>query len=231
LLRLTGIIVFAYLLGSIPTGVIAARLLRGIDIRRYGSASSGGTNALRVLGWRAGLPVILVDLAKGYVAVWSSTRLLADAGSFAPESVAVLAGLVSVIGHIFPVFAGFRGGKGVAPSAGVLLAVQPLAFAFCVVSFAVLLAASRIVSVASIGTSLLLSSTLASLRWIADLPVSAPLLRLGLALAVLIPLAHRDNIARLLSGREPTIGTVTPNDAREPENRELTSVERHPGGP
>jgi glycerol-3-phosphate acyltransferase PlsY len=231
LLRLTGIIVFAYLLGSIPTGVIAGRLLRGIDIRGYGSASSGGTNALRVLGWKPGLLVILVDLAKGYAAVWWSTRLLADAGSLAPESVAVLAGLVSVIGHIFPVFAGFRGGKGVAPSAGVLLAVQPPAFAFCVVSFAVLLAVSRIVSVASIGASVLLSSTLAIMRWIVDLPVSAALLRLGLALAVLIPLAHRDNIARLLSGLEPTIGTVTPNDVKATKTGEAASVERHPSGP
>ncbi|HUV06188.1 MAG TPA: glycerol-3-phosphate acyltransferase, partial [Spirochaetia bacterium] len=113
------IIVFAsYLIGSIPAGVIASRIVRGLDIRGYGSGNTGATNVFRVLGWKAGLAVALVDFSKGFVsAFWISRLKFPDPEPSIAFLLPIFAGCSAVLGHIFPLFAGFRGGKGVATGA------------------------------------------------------------------------------------------------------------------
>jgi len=204
--RLIGALVFAYLLGSIPTGILAGRLRGRIDIRDHGSGSSGGTNVARVLGWGPGIAVIALDMLKGYLGARIGTWLVGDNIGLQTEAVAALAGVCVVLGHVFPVFARFRGGKGVAPAAGVLLAVEPAAFLVAAAIFLVLLGASRIVSVASIGSSMGLFVVLSVLRWGAGWGISGSLLVLSLSLSVIVTFAHRGNLARLTAGVEPALG-------------------------
>ena len=206
MLQLIGSLVFGYLVGSIPTGVLVGRLYRGVDVRERGSGSSGGTNVARVLGWGPGVLVIVLDALKGFIAARAGAWLAVAGGLLEAGDVAALAGLCAVLGHVHPIFARFRGGKGVATAAGVLLAVSPAAFGVAVASFGVLLAASRIVSVASLGASIMLFVVLVVLRWVVGKEVPESLLMLTLSLSLLITFAHRGNLARLWSGSEPTLG-------------------------
>jgi len=190
-------LILAYLLGSIPTAIIAARLRRGIDIRKEGSGNAGATNAARVLGLRAGIAVALIDLAKGLLSVLLLARIapVADGGSPA------LCGIAAVTGHVFPVFAGFRGGKGVATAAGAAIVVFPLLAPFCLVIFLVISALSRWISLASLAAAfflpgMYLTSCLFEAHfdhWKAAFAV---------ALFLFIVMTHRWNIARIIRGEE-----------------------------
>jgi acyl phosphate:glycerol-3-phosphate acyltransferase len=190
-------LILAYLLGSIPTAIIAARLRGGGDIRKEGSGNAGATNAARVLGLRVGIAVALIDLAKGLLAVLLVARIasVADGGSPA------LCGIAAVTGHVFPVFAGFRGGKGVATAAGAAIAVFPLLAPFCLVIFLVVSALSRWISLASLTAAFVLPGMyLASCLFGAHFdPWKA-----GFAVAafLFIVMTHRENIARLIRGEE-----------------------------
>ena len=188
--------VVSYLIGSIPTGIIIGRLAHGVDIRTRGSGSSGATNALRVLGPRSAAVVAVLDIAKGWAAALLTARLHPpDSATDAAWSVA-LAGIAAVVGHVWPVYAGFRGGKGVAVTAGVVLAMEPLAFAACIGLFAVVALATRMASVASLAAVVALPAVFLALS-------SAPpsLFFAGIA-AGLSLLTHRSNIRRLLAGDE-----------------------------
>ncbi|MDX9812642.1 MAG: glycerol-3-phosphate 1-O-acyltransferase PlsY, partial [Bacteroidales bacterium] len=126
------VFLFAYLLGSIPSAVWIGKSFHSTDVREHGSKNAGTANVIRVLGWKTGIPVLLIDVAKG----WLAAKLplffgLADPGSAMLVNLQVLAGMVAIAGHIFPVFAGFRGGKGVATVFGVLLAVHFLVTLSC----------------------------------------------------------------------------------------------------
>jgi glycerol-3-phosphate acyltransferase PlsY len=193
-----------YVLGSFATGAIVSRRF-GTDIRRRGSGSTGGTNIARIHGWKAGLAVILADAFKGYLAVRLIAGFGPDPAGIGNEGLQLVAGLAAIVGHIWPVFAGFRGGKGVAASAGVLLAVAPAAFLIGMGVFALMLAATRVVSLSSMVAELSVPLALAALRWARVGPVSAMLLGYATVVAVLILFAHRDNLARLRAGTEPTI--------------------------
>jgi glycerol-3-phosphate acyltransferase PlsY len=187
----------AYLLGSIPTAVIAGRLLKGIDIRKLGSGNAGATNTARVLGFRAGLIVAIIDLAKGLLAVLLVSRIVPLQGSFGP----VLCGAAAVTGHVFPVFAGFRGGKGAATAAGAGIALFPILSLFCLGCFLLVVVLSRRAAVASLCAAFLLPAMyLASCLLGAELDPA----RMGFASAMflLIVITHRGNISRLLHGEE-----------------------------
>ncbi|MCX6333292.1 MAG: glycerol-3-phosphate acyltransferase, partial [Bacteroidia bacterium] len=117
----------AYLFGSIPTSVWAGKIFHGIDVREHGSGNAGAANSIRVLGWKTGVPVLLIDMTKG----WLTTMLpvffgLAEAHTALITNLQIGTGMTAIIGHIFPVFAGFKGGKGVATASGVFLAIHPL---------------------------------------------------------------------------------------------------------
>ena len=190
--------ILAYLFGSIPSAVWISRKYYGIDIREHGSKNAGATNMLRVLGRRAALPVFAIDMAKGFVAVQ-----LAFFSGYVPGSEAmftmkiVLVG-AAVLGHIFPVFAGFRGGKGVATLAGAVLGVYPPAVLLCLATFLVVLLFTHYVSLGSMTAGAMFPVY----TWFVFGQRSQVLLVLGIAVAVLLLFTHRKNIKRLLSGTE-----------------------------
>ncbi len=195
LLHLLSCAILGYLLGNFQTGVIVGRLIARKDLRMYGSGSSGATNAMRVLGKKAGILTLLGDIAKGMIAVEIGILLLGRDGGLA-------AGLFVVIGHIWPAFFGFNGGKGIATTLGVLLILQPLYAAIIIIVMAILICATRTVSLSNllgIGTYLLLNTITAGMNqdWI--------LICFGLPLAGLVIFAHRDNIQRLNWGTEAKI--------------------------
>ena len=141
------VIVISYLLGSFPTGILFGKLFRGIDIRHHGSGNTGATNSFRVLGGKIGLAVALVDIFKGFAAGFWVTRISFFGGSL-PESVLFITAALSVVlGHIFPVFAGFRGGKGFGAAVGAVIAQAPLAAPFCLAVFFITLGFTGWVSI------------------------------------------------------------------------------------
>ena len=189
----------AYLLGSVPTAVWTGRLLHGIDIREHGSGNAGATNVMRVLGVRTGLPVLLVDLLKGLGAV----RLI-HAQNIVPREeelfmiFSILLGIVAITGHIFPLFAQFRGGKGVATMAGVCFALHPLATVSAMGVFVVVLLIWKYVSAGSMAAGLSFPV------WVI-LVYNTPYFSLGIfsiVAAILLILTHYANILRLIAGKE-----------------------------
>lgn len=157
MLDLLLVIAASYLLGSLPTGIIAGRLAKGIDIRTQGSGNTGATNSFRVLGWRLGLAVAIVDIAKGYAAVALVSHLALPGSLAYPASVSFIAAtLAAVLGHIFPLFAGFKGGRGFGTAAGAITAAFPLLAPFCLLVFALALTLSGYVSVCAAAASLAL---------------------------------------------------------------------------
>lgn len=186
-------ILFGYLLGSVSTSYILGKLTKNIDIRQHGSGNPGATNTLRVLGVKAGIMVFAIDIIKGILAVLIGQLLAGEVGG-------ILAGLSAVIGHIWPVFTGFRGGKGVATSFGVLIVIFPAISAILFVVFMTLVFTTRYISVGSIAVAIVLPILLIVFRY--------PLLSigLGLVLAILVLYRHKENISRLIAGKENKIG-------------------------
>lgn len=187
------LILAGYLLGSIPFGLLIGKIMK-IDVRKSGSGNIGATNVLRTLGVGPGALVLILDTLKGAVPVW-----LAQAYSGDPLII-VLCGLAAIIGHTFPIYLGFKGGKGVATSGGVLLGLAPDMFVFAILLFLVIVGLTRFVSVGSILTAL----TLFIVFIILGKPLPYTVL-VGLA-AVLIVIRHRPNIKRLIAGTELRIG-------------------------
>ena len=193
----------AYLLGSIPSGYIAGRI-GGIDVRKVGSGNVGATNVTRVLGKQFGYPVFIVDFAKGLVAVAVAEVIAKDAQS-TPKFVdlcTTLAAIFSVIGHSYPIWLGFKGGKGVATSLGSLFGLNWVAATVGCVVWIVAFQATRYVSLSSIAAALALPVTVATMMFLKQLQTPI-LLYFVLCLATIIVLRHRSNLSRLLKGTEP----------------------------
>ncbi len=191
--------ILAYLLGSVPTAVWIGKRFYGIDVREHGSGNAGATNTIRVLGWKAGLPVLLIDLAKGWLAAMLPRFLhLAPAESALLTDLQILTGLTGIMGHIFPVFAGFRGGKGVSTVFGTLLAIHPALTLLCIGVFLIVLLLTGIVSVSSMSGGLAFPIILFT---VFDTPsVLLKIFSVFVAIALLV--THRNNIKRLLRGEE-----------------------------
>lgn len=197
------IIVLSYLVGSIPTSIIVGKVFKGIDIRNYGSGNAGGTNSFRVLGWKAGMIVVAVDIFKGFAATrWVSQINLFNAPLVMVSLTPIIAGASAIIGHCYTIFAGFRGGKGVAASAGMLIAMSPSTFLVCLVVFAAVLTTTGYVSLGSISTAVILPIYLLVRRNISPDSVSLPFLILGTAAGIFVVYTHRSNIKRLMAGKE-----------------------------
>ncbi len=187
-----------YLLGSIPAGLLAGRLARGIDIREFGSGRTGFTNVLRTVGPRWGAVVLVADLAKGAVPV-----VIAIVISDEPY-VRAVAGLAAAIGHDWPVFAGFRGGRGVATSFGAALVMSPIAAAALIPVGVGLVAVTRYMSLMSVGVAPLLAVVFIVLAAIGVHPWAYGVYAVIAAAMLLVE--HRENIERLLAGTEPKLG-------------------------
>lgn len=190
--------VIGYFLGAIPNGVIVGRLVLGEDIREYGSGKMGATNVIRTAGAKWGLLVMALDAIKGGVPV-----LIARAFTDDPWGMAI-AGGAALVGHVWPVYVGFRGGRGVASYAGAVLAMHPGAAAPLIPVGAAILGATRIMSVMSISVAALAGALFIALAaaGLADWAHAA----LGAGGGAAIIALHKDNIARLLAGTEPKLG-------------------------
>jgi glycerol-3-phosphate acyltransferase PlsY len=206
ILHAASVLLLAYLAGSLPTSILIGRIFFKKDIRDYGSGNAGGTNALRVFGWPAGIAVILVDIAKGAAAVLLIARLPLFGGMeealLPADALSLCAGIAAVLGHIWTVFASFRGGKGVATAAGMIAALYPLGFAAALAVFVLGVLATGIISVGSIAAAVSFPALLLLLRHSGITQLSPFLLWLSLPIALLIIFTHRRNIVRLLRGEE-----------------------------
>ncbi len=197
------ILLLSYLLGSIPTSIIIGKITRGIDIRQYGSGNAGGTNAFRILGWRAGLFVSLFDVFKGFTATYWVAQLRLGPLPFENQTVLmILAGICAILGHTFTVFAGFKGGKGVATGAGMLIALYPLAVVICALIFALVLFSTGIVAVASLSAATTLPLAILVISWLRQQSPDLALLIFSIIIPLFIFYTHRTNIQRLLNGTE-----------------------------
>ena len=187
------VVAFGYLIGSIPFAFLLARR-RGVDLRRAGSGNVGAANALRTSGVWSGVLALLLDAAKGMVAVLVAQRL-----SSAPAT-PVAGGLASIIGHIYPVWLGFRGGKGVATAGGVFVVLTPEAVAVATAVFALVIWVTRYISLGSMVAAVTLTITAAAM----DIPAAVTV---GTVLAAVIIIhRHRENLARLVAGTERRVG-------------------------
>ncbi len=188
------VVIISYLLGSVPFAYIMIRLFKGIDIRKVGSGNVGSTNALRTAGKRVALAALLGDLLKGLAAAWIGLQT-------SGEMLAAVCVLAAVIGHCWPVFIGFKGGKGMATTAGAILLLMPKVFLFLAIIFVLIVFFSRYVSLASVSVAVLLPLT--------ALFFSQPgrYLLVSVILTVLVIYRHRENIERLRNGNERKIGS------------------------
>lgn len=198
-------LVAAYLFGSIPTAVWIGQAFYGIDVREYGSGNAGATNTFRVLGKKAGIAVMLLDIFKG----WTATNLayLIGMSVTGPQhsvqfvNYQLALGIIAVMGHLFPVFAGFRGGKGIATLFGMILAVHAMAALVCVLVFVTVLLMSKYVSLSSISAGF---SFPLSIIFLFHSPLRS-ILVYGMCICILILVTHQKNIERLLKGKEAKV--------------------------
>ncbi|MDD5766258.1 MAG: glycerol-3-phosphate 1-O-acyltransferase PlsY [Candidatus Marinimicrobia bacterium] len=203
------ILVLSYLVGSIPTSIIVGKLMKGIDVRQFGSGNAGGTNAFRVLGWKAGLFVSLFDIAKGVFATIVISKIRIGGLPFDNETlIMVLAGLCAILGHTFTIFAGFKGGKGVAAGAGMIIGLYPSAFLVCLVIFALVLFSTGIVSISSITAAVSLPFVLLISNRLTDRQIDAGLIIFSFIIPLFIIYTHRANINRLINGEEKSFDKI-----------------------
>jgi glycerol-3-phosphate acyltransferase PlsY len=193
----------AYLLGSVPTSYLVARIGRGVDLRTFGSQNLGATNLYRLMGFGAAVPVGLFDLLKGTVPV-----LLAARFAGGPAWLLLLIGVCAVLGHVFSPFVGFRGGKGVATAAGVFLALAPLSLVVAAVVWAAVL---KVTGYVSLGSMVAAGAFLASVPFL--YPGRTSTLVAAALTFVFIVFTHRTNVRRLLAGTEHRFGTRRPETA------------------
>ena len=200
-------VIASYLIGSIPSSYVAGRVVRNIDLREHGSGNLGATNTFRVLGAKVAAPVMVFDMAKGFVPAalfsqWDRSDVWAWALAY---------GSAAILGHVFSIYMRFRGGKGVATASGVFLALSPVAVSVAIAAWLVTLKGSRMVSLASIVAAGILVIALV-------LTESRPeVLWLGVAVAAFVIFAHRSNMGRIVRGEEHRFGKSREEPVRGPE--------------
>jgi glycerol-3-phosphate acyltransferase PlsY len=218
------IAILSYLVGSIPTSIIVGKIARGIDIRQYGSGNAGGTNVIRVLGWKAGVFVILMDMAKGLVATILLSRLMFGALPFANLTpfddftvVQIIAGSAAILGHIWTVFAGFRGGKGIATAGGMLIGIAPVEVGVSLAVFSIVFLVTHYVSLGSLSAAVAFPLTMFFREnvFLEQVRGYNTLIYFSIAIALLIIYTHRANIRRLVAGTEQRLGRVPILQSRE----------------
>jgi acyl phosphate:glycerol-3-phosphate acyltransferase len=195
-------LIIAYLLGSIPTAVWIGRWLNGIDVREHGSGNAGATNTFRVLGVKAGIPVLLIDVLKGWAAV-NLVFLMMESGQNSDEmfQLQLRLGAAALLGHVFPVFAGFRGGKGVATLLGIVLALNLYAALMSMAVFLFVLFLTRYVSLSS-----MIASLFFPLVVMVIIKTSQPAMVIfALVISVVVVVTHQKNIERLFRNQESRV--------------------------
>lgn len=219
------VVLLSYIVGSIPTAVMLSKWRHGFDIRTKGSGNAGGTNVFRVLGWKSGVFVMVMDALKGVVATTLIARLFWDPSlPFYNQTpfddftvVQLICGAAAMVGHVWTVFAGFRGGKGIATGAGMLLGVAPTEFLVSIIIFAVVLYASRYVSLGSIAAAVAfpLSLVVRYNIFMDEIPSYHTLVYFSAGVALFLIYSHRTNIRRLIAGTENKITSSSGKQSAE----------------
>lgn len=205
MLTVVTILFLSYLAGSFPTSIIVARLFKGIDIRDHGSGNAGATNVFRIVGWQAALIVVIVDIGKGTLATVLISQLrLGTTPDIYPSLFQIFAGVSAIIGHSYPIFAGFRGGKGVATGAGMVMGLFPIIFLICLAVFIIIVMLTGLVSLASMTAAVTLPICVYLILGGADLP----LIIFSIVIPLFIIYTHRENIQRLIKGEEKSLDNL-----------------------
>ena len=211
MLNLILIVILSYLVGSIPNSIIITKLVKGVDIRDYGSGNAGGTNVSRVLGKKYGILVIILDALKGAIAVVLIARLYLGNFPFHNSTpfddftlVQIIAGVAAVVGHIWTIFAGFKGGKGIATGLGVLISIITLDMLIGLVVFIAVVGISRYVSLGSISAAVSIPAIMFIRKNIFHAQVTgySTVLPFTILLALLVIYTHRENLKRVFAGQE-----------------------------
>ncbi|MEW6703153.1 MAG: glycerol-3-phosphate 1-O-acyltransferase PlsY [Bacteroidota bacterium] len=223
MLNLIFVILLSYLVGSIPTSIIIGKLVRGIDIRNHGSGNAGGSNVFRVLGWKWGISTILLDAFKGALAVIIVARMYLDNIPFNNITpfddftlVQIICGVSAVVGHVWTVFAGFRGGKGIATGLGVLIMIITVDMALALGVFFIIVALFRYISLGSLAAAVSVPLIMVIRENLFGVNIQGyhTILPFSILLALLVIYTHRKNIDRLLKGSESKISFVKRNRSK-----------------
>ncbi|MCX7876607.1 MAG: glycerol-3-phosphate 1-O-acyltransferase PlsY [Melioribacteraceae bacterium] len=208
------VLLLSYLVGSVPTSIIISKLVKGIDIREFGSGNAGGTNVFRVLGWKWGITTILLDALKGAIAVIVVARMYLDNIPFNNITpfddftlIQILCGVAAVVGHVFTVFAGFKGGKGIATGLGVLIMIVTVDMALALGIFFIVVGISRYISLGSLAAAVSVPLIMIIRENIFNVDIKGyhTILPFVIVLALFVIYTHRSNISRILSGKERKI--------------------------
>ncbi len=214
MLNLLVIALLSYLVGSIPTSIIMSKIVKGIDIRQHGSGNAGGSNVFRVLGWKYGISVILLDALKGAIAVLLVARLYYGNFPFPNATpfddftlVQIIAGVFAILGHIWTIFAGFKGGKGIATGLGILVSIVTVDMLLALVVFTIVVAVSKYISLGSLAAAFSVPIIMIIRENVFNVDISGyhTILPLTIFLAFLVMFTHKANIKRLLQGNENKI--------------------------
>ncbi|OGV97244.1 MAG: acyl-phosphate glycerol 3-phosphate acyltransferase [Melioribacter sp. RIFOXYB12_FULL_38_5] len=211
MLNLFFVIILSYLVGSIPTSILISKLVRGIDIRNYGSGNAGGSNVFRVLGWKWGILTIILDALKGAIAVIVVARFYLDRFPFNNVTpfddftlVQIICGVAAVMGHVWTLFAGFKGGKGIATGLGVLIMIVSVDMALALGVFFLVVGLSRYISLGSLAAAVAVPLIMIIRENIFGVDIRGyhTILPFAILLALFVIYTHRANIGRLLEGSE-----------------------------
>jgi len=214
MISLLTVIFISYLIGSIPSSLWYGKLVRGIDIREHGSGNVGATNTFRILGWKAGILVLLFDFGKGLICTLFVSQLVYHIGSGpvtfyanwdVDSMVLILCGLAAVAGHMFSIYAGFTGGKGAATACGMLYGIEPLSISITLALFLIIMFSTRYVSLASIIGAFVYPFSQLILRYWFDWYIDGSIIIFSSLIALGIIVKHKENISRLWHGNENRI--------------------------
>ncbi|MEX0720114.1 MAG: glycerol-3-phosphate 1-O-acyltransferase PlsY [Balneolaceae bacterium] len=219
------VLFISYLLGSIPSSLWVGKVVKSIDIREHGSGNAGTTNTFRVLGWKAGVSVFILDLLKGFAASFWVSRLAFDLnvgnGPMAPPGweadafLMITCGLMAVVGHMFPIFASFKGGKGAATACGMLFGIEPISISISFGIFILIVLTTRFVSLASITASFIYPISLLLLRYGFGYFVDGSIIIFASLVAAGIIYKHKSNIRRLIDGSESKVDIYSKKNLEE----------------
>ena len=203
MIELVILLLISYITGSFPTSIVMTRVIKNIDIREHGSGNAGATNVFRVLGWKYAIFVLAFDIFKGWLPTAVYATIIFQKLPVPDQGlVQILCGFAAVIGHIFPIFTGFKGGKGVGPLIGVLLALYPLVFPLCLLIGVVVITTTGYVSLGSISAAIALPIIILILPRLGLISPNLSLIVFSLLVPWLIIFTHRTNINRIRNGTE-----------------------------
>lgn len=223
MLALFVVVLLSYLIGAIPSSLWMGKLFFDTDIRNHGSGNAGATNTFRILGWKAGVTVLLIDFGKGLLCTTVISGLAWNIGSgpvslysgWEVESMLVIfAGVAAVVGHMFPVYANFSGGKGAATACGMLYGIEPVSISISLAIFIIVMVSTRYVSLGSIIASLIYPFSQLTLRYGFDWDIDGSIILFSSFLALGIVIKHKGNIKRLIAGNENRVSSFKPAKGR-----------------